>query len=111
MLRYCSGIARVLLRYCEGVAPVLRGCCSLVHPLYIPCTTLVHPLYMASVSRKRGRKPEGLLNAQKLHFEYQRAVRRDLRAGAVWAVGQVGRNLELELVPRSEEHTSELQSP
>ena len=44
-------------------------------------------------------QPGRLLNAQKLHLEDQSAVWWDLRAWADRAVGEVGRNLELELVP------------
>src|ERR1035437_2013121 len=53
--------------------------------------------------RARALKPGRLLNAQKLHLEHQRAVRRDLRAGAVRAVSEVRGNLELELVPHLHE--------
>src|ERR1035441_4443219 len=53
--------------------------------------------------RVRALKPGRLLNTQKFHLEHQRAVRRDLRAGAVRAVSEVRGNLELELVPHLHE--------
>ena len=44
-------MTKVLLRYCDGIATVLLHRISLVHPFYIPCTSLIHDWRLRKLDR------------------------------------------------------------